>query len=582
MLFAVLFLVVALYKEFFRPAVSFFIVIVFLNITGILSPEEVMHGFGNEQLAVIMLLLIISDIVRKSSVVDAFFFKMVGSAAAKKPFLRRMMIVVALFSSFFNNTPLVAMMMPHVAKWSRKNQVPVSQLMIPLSYAAILGGCITLVGTSTNLIVNGMAIDAGLESLHILDFTPVGLPMLLIGLVYLLIVGAKWLPSVDGAITDFMEHSRDYLLEVEVKADSQLIGKSVEKGGLRNLQGLFLVEILRNKELITPISPQEKIEKEDVLIFSGNTKAIEELVNPAWGLTLPRSCEQHVKNKQVVSEVVVSHNSYLIGKRLKDSDFRGKYDSAIIAVHRNGEKLSGKIGHIELRAGDVLLVFGGKDFQKRTKGNQAFYSISEVHEPEDVNVRKVGVLLVVVLLAIVLSAFHLFSLFTGLLLALMIAVFMKIVPIHEIRKGLDFNLLFLLAAGLALGKAMINSGAAQFVAEGLLQSNELLNPFGLILGIFLLTNLMSSYMTNKAAIAIIFPISLTLAQSLQLPLAPFILVVCFGAAANFITPIGYQTNLMVYGPGGYTFRDFFKIGLPLTLIYALVCTTILCLTYNLF
>jgi di/tricarboxylate transporter len=582
MLCAVLFLVVALYKELFRPAVSFFIVIVLLNISGILSPQDVMHGFGNEQLAVIMLLLIISDIIRKSSVVDAFFFKILGSAKTKKPFLKRMMVVVALFSSFFNNTPLVAMMMPHVSKWSRQSGVPVSQLMIPLSFAAILGGCITLVGTSTNLIVNGMAVDAGLPGLHILDFTPVGLPMLIIGVGYLLIFGGRWLPNVEGAVVDFIEHSRDYLLEVQVKPTSRLIGKTVEEGGLRQLQGLFLVEIIRSGELITPVSPGEKLEEEDVLIFTGNTKSIEELADPALGLTLPKACEQHFKDKQVVSEVVVSHNSYLIGKRVQDSDFRGKYDSAIIAVHRNGEKLSGKIGDIRLRAGDVLLVFGGKDFQKRTSGNQAFYSITKVLEPEAPNVKKVGAVLVAVLLAIVLSAFGLFPLFTGLLVVLLLAVFLKIVPLHEIRKGMDFNLLFLLAMGLAMGKAMINSGAAAFVAEGLLQFSAFLNPFGLLLGIFLVTNVMSSYMTNKAAIAILFPISMMIAGSMALPVAPFILVVSFGAAANFITPIGYQTNLMVYGPGGYTFRDFFRIGFPLTLIYAVVCATILCVTYNLF
>ena len=582
MLGSVLFLLIALYSEVVRPTVAFFIVVVFLNVVGILKPSDVLHGFANEQLAVIILFLIISDIVRKSSVVDAFFYRILGTSGSLKPFLGRMMVIVALFSTMFNNTPLVAMMMPHVSKWGRQHKVSVSQLLIPLSFATILGGCITLVGTSTNLIVNGMAVEAGLGSLEIFDFALVGLPMLVIGILYIQFFGRKLLPDTSDAVEEFMEHARDYLLETQVMPSSSLIGKTVEEARLRNLKGIFLVEIMRNNELITPIAPEERLREGDVLIFSGNTNFIDELKDPLLGLTLPKECEHLFHKKQVVSEVVISHNSYLIGRKIKNSDFRGKYDGAVVAVHRNGEKLSGKIGDISLKAGDVLLVFGGKDFQKRTAGNQAFYFISESVEPENVNIWKVSTIVGGVLLSIVLSAFGIIKLFTGLLIILLVAIFMKIVPLHEIRKGLDFNLLFLLALGLALGRGMLNSGTAEFVAQGILGYVDGLEPVMIIGGIFIVTNVFSAYVTNKAAVAILFPVSILIGQRLALPLEPFILVVAFGAAANFITPIGYQTNLMVYGPGGYTFKDFMRIGLPLTLLYALVCTLVLGLTYKLF
>jgi len=581
MFMAIGLLLVLLYTEYFRPTVSFFLVIVMLNVVGVIDPQDVLSGFANEQLAVIILFLAISDVIRKSSVVDNFFFQLMGRTNSKKKFLAKMMLLVASFSSFFNNTPLVAMMLPHVNKWSVRNNVAVSKLMIPLSYAAILGGCITLVGTSTNLIVNGMAVDAGLDSLGIFDFALVGLPMLAIGIIYLMVFGPKLLPDADGVVSEFIEHSRDYLIEAEVKSGSGIIGRSVEEAGLRNMESLFLVEILRDDKLITPISPEEELMEGDVLIFTGNTQSIDELKNPRLGLTLPKACETLVNDKSVVTEVVVSQNSYLIGRRVKDSEFRGKYDGAIVAVHRNGERLSGKIGDINLRAGDVLLVFGGKDFQIRTSGNQAFYSISEITEPDNVNFTRVGVVILGLIFSIVLAALGIMKLFTGLIVVLLAALMMKIVPPHEIRKGMDFNLIFLLALGLALGKAMLNSGAAEYLSGWVLLMADYIHPVGLLGFLFIITNILSAYITNKAAIAIIFPISMVTAQTLSLPLPPFIMVVAFGAAASFISPIGYQTNLMVYGPGGYTFRDFFRIGLPLSILYALVCTLVLSLTYNL-
>ena len=581
MLLSIVLLLVALYTEIFRPTVSFFLVIVLLNVFGILEPADVLSGFANEQLAVIILFLAISDIVRKSSVVDSFFYNLMGNARSGNTFLFRMMMLVASFSSFFNNTPLVAMMLPHVSEWSNKNKIGASKLLIPLSYAAILGGCMTLVGTSTNLIVNGMAVDAGLESLRIFDFFWVGFPMLLLGMIYLLIFSNKFLPNTEDAISDFLEHSRDYLLETKIKKGSNVIGKTVEGAGLRNLESLFLVEIMRDDRSITPISPEQELHAGDILIFTGNTKSIEELRNPDLGLTLPKSCESLVDEKSLMTEVVVSQNSYLIGRKVKDSEFRGKYDGAIVAVHRNGEKLSGKIGDISLKAGDVLLVFGGKDFRIRTSGNQAFYSISEISEPENVNFTKVGLVILGLIVSIVLAAMGMIKLFSGLIVVLLIALLLKIVPPHEIRKGMDFNLIFILALGLALGKAMLNSGAAEYISNWVLNLSHYLHPVGLIAFLFIVTNILSAYITNKAAIAIIFPVSMITAQTLNLPLPPFIMVVAFGAAASFISPIGYQTNLMVYGPGGYTFKDFFKIGLPLTILYAVVCTLVLGFTYNL-
>lgn len=574
-LFSIVFLLSALYLEWFRPTVVFFIAILFLVIGGVLTPSEALHGFGNEQLAVIILLLIISDIFRKSSVIDVLFNKLFGKSNSLSRFRFSMMLLVASFSAFFNNTPLVAMMMPYVNRWSNQKKVSASKLLIPLSYAAILGGCVTLIGTSTNLIVNGMAVDNGFEPLGIFDFTAVGLPMLILGVLYLSLFGNKLLPSKSTDAEKLYKQSREFFIETMVKSNSPLLGKAVESAGLRNLKGLYLVELIRDEHSITPVSPDEILQEEDTLIFAGETTAVEEISKSDLGLTLPKTVERMIDKKSSINEIVVSFNSSLIGKKVMDTDFRARFDAAIVAVHRNGEKLSGKIGEIELRAGDVLLVFSGSDFLSRTKNNQAFYILTHTEEPEDINVTKVSLVFLSLLASIIISATTTIPLIIGLSVVLMLAIFMKIVPLNEIRKGMDFELIMLIAFGLAFGKAMINSGASLYIADLFMLLNNYVGSIGFLMIMFIVTNILAAYITNKAAVAILFPISIALAADLGFNPIPFILIVSFGAAANFITPIGYQTNLMVYGPGGYSFKDFMKVGMPLTILYMIVSALIL-------
>ena len=335
---------------------------------------------------------------------------------------------------------------------------------------------------------------------------------------------------------------------------------------------------MRGDKLITPVSPYEVLQAGDGLIFTGVTSAIGELEKPSMGLSLPKSSK--IKDIKDVIELVISHNSRLIGSKIQDSDFRGKYDGSILAVHRNREKLSGKIGDIEMRAGDVLLVLIGSEFYKRVAEVQAFYVISKKQKTSDIEPWKLAIMVGGIIGAVILQAVGAVPLFYSLFSLLGVVLVMDMIPFTIIRKGFDFNLVILLAFGLAFGKAMINSGAADYLAEGILTLAKPLGFTGLIGGIFLITNILSSYITNKAAVAILFPISVTIANTMGYDVQPFILVVCYGAAASFITPIGYQTNLMVYGPGGYTFKDFFRIGLPLTLLYMIVCVVVLNYLYN--
>ena len=579
LLATIVFLLSALYLEWFKPTVSFFIAILVFIFGGILTPSEALNGFANEQLAVIVLLLIISDIFKKSSVVNVLFHRLFSRSENVSSFKLGMMTVVASFSAFFNNTPLVSMMMPYTNNWAIKNKVAPSKLLIPLSYAAILGGCVTLVGTSTNLIVNGLAIDAGFKSLSIFDFTTVGLPMMVIGIIYLLLFGNKLLPDTRSTKEDGNKGSREFFVETQIKANSKLINQTVESSGFRALKGLYLVEVVRNDLSFSPVAPDFILRQDDALFFAGETKALEEIKEGSLGLTLPKIVDRLLGEKSSTNEVVVSFNSFLIGQKVKETDFRARFDAAIVAIHRNGERLSGKIGDMELNAGDVLLVFSGSNFISRAKNNRSFYILSHTEEPENINVKKVSLVFSALVFSVILSASTSVSLLLCLACVLLLGILLKIMPLNEIRKGLDFDLIILIAFGLAFGKAMMNSGASIYLADGFLLLQNYLSPTLFLMLIFLITNVLAAYITNKAAVAILFPISVSIAIQLGLNPIPFILIVSFGAAANFITPIGYKTNLMVYGSGGYNFKDFMKIGWPLTLIYMVVSSVILGTVY---
>lgn len=573
------FIVISLYKEIIGPAFTFFIGVIILGFFGILTPKEILSGMANEQIAVIILLLLIGNIIRKTDIIDWLFDRVFRNTSTYRGFLGRMIFVVAGFSAFLNNTPLVAIMMPYVHNWGKKNNITPSKLLIPLSYAAILGGCATLIGTSTNLIVNGMVTDqliiSGLEPLELFDFTLVGLPMIFFGSAYLILFGNKLLPSRKDVMSDFSSKAREYLVEARIKSNSKIIGKTIEEAGLRNLKGLYIVEVSRGKQILSAVSPTVVLQEGDVLVFAGDTETIAEMINSDIGLALTQVGMFSRRSHTAVLEVVVSHNSSLIAKTVRQTGFRGKYDAAILAVHRNGERISGKIGKVRLKAGDVLLLLAGDDFNIRSNDTNDFYLISRIREFKNLELYKSIILIGGLFAAITISALGVISLFMALMILMVVILALKITSPKDIPKSIDYNLAIIIVLSLALGTAMIKTGMADIIANFIISVFKPFGSIGLLFGIFLITNLLASYITNKAAAAIIFPISVTAAINLGLPTTPFILIVAFGAAANFITPIGYQTNLMVYGPGGYSFKDYMKIGFPLTIIYMFTAVFIL-------
>ncbi len=577
------FLVIALYKEFIGPALAFMIVVIVLGVSQVLTPSEILAGFANEQIAVIIMLLLLGDVYRQTSVLDIFFDWIFKSAKSEKGFMARMMLVVAPLSGFLNNTPLVALLIPYVHSWSRRNGKMASKLLIPLSFAAILGGCATLIGTSTNLIVNGLVTDQliipHLKPLGIFDFLPVGVPMIIIGTIYMLTIGRRLLPERKGIIEKFSGNQKQYIVEARITKNSSIIGKSIKEANLRNLDGLFLADVIRQDIIITSAPNDTILQEEDILLFTGNSSSVVDLVDSSSDFEIPSVGMFARKKDTEVLEIVVSHNSSFIRKTLKEINFRAKYDGTAIAIHRNGETLSGKLGSVRLVPGDSILLLTGTYFPERMANSQDFYLISRLKEIHRIGVGKTIFLVAGTIAVILFSILGIIQLFNGLMVLITSIILLKIANPKQLAKSVDYELGIIIALSLALGTAMIKTGVADMFAGAIMSVFKPMGSVGILAGIYLITSLLAAFITNKAAVAVVFPVSLSLAIELGAAPLPFILVVAFAAAANFMTPIGYQTNLMIYGPGGYRFRDFLRVGTPLTILYGVVTILVLGFLY---
>ncbi len=583
--FVIIFIVISLYKQWLSPALSFIVGVLILGISGILEPKEILAGFSNEQIAVIILLLLISEIIQQTGLTDQIFDLFFRQSKSYKQFLGRIILVVSTLSAFLNNTPLVAVMMPYVHNWSKNSgHITPSKILIPLSYTSILGGCATLIGTSTNLIVNSMIeeqdIIPGLRNLEMFEFAWVGLPMIIIGGIYLLVFSYRLLPENKDFFDEFKANARQYLVETQVKEHAQIVGKSVSEANLRNLRGLFLVKIIRGENEISPVNPDMKLQQKDILVFAGDTTTIADLLHNNKDLEAVESDMVLASRASThLVEGVVAYNSWLENKSIKASQFRSHYDAAVVAVLRGGEKLTGKIGSIVLKAGDVLLMIAGRDFDRTVQGKNDFYILSENKKLPKVQAWKTVLPLVGLLLAIFFSTFKIVPLFLSASVLLAMLLMLKVSPSTQILRRIDYNLVMIIAMSLALGIGMTKSGVAKIIADFM---ETIVIPFGdigVLIGIYMFTTIIGSLVLNKAAVALLFPVVLTLSLQMDINPIPLILCMTFAAAANFLTPIGFQTNMMVYGPGGYSFKDYFYLGLPLTIIYMFVTVSVLKIIY---
>ena len=572
-------LVISLYKEWVNPALSFFGAVVALLLSGVLDPGEALMGLANQQVATIFLLMLITAGIR-SIFGGGFFLKLFKDNLSPRAFMLRMMAFVSTLSAFLNNTPIVAFMVPYVKDWADRNNHSGSKFLIPLSFATITGGMITVIGTSTNLILLGLINEYGQQGLVYSDFVYLGILVTLFTWAYFYFVGYKLLPSNPPGIESIKGHIKEYIVETVVFGGSPLVGKSVADAGLRNLKDLFLVEVIRGDRVISPVAPGEVLEANDYLYFSGNTQSIYKLINEDNGLKIPKEDRMESRGQFNFTEAVVPANSDLIGMRIKDSDFRNRYNASIVALHRNGKRVSGKVGGMVLSGGDFLLLLAGEN-PRAAFGERNLFLISKSLKVFEKRPWWIGTLGVLSFATLVLGITGVVPLFTACLLILLALVVGKVLNLVEIRRHLDLNLLLVLVCSLAIGVALVKSGAGDSIAHFILSHVQSLGTVPVLATLFLATTLLTALITNAAAVSIMFPVAMSLAQITGIPSTPFFIAIAFAASGDFITPIGYQTNLMVYGPGGYSFKDFFKVGLPLTVVYMVTCIGFIAWYYRL-
>ncbi|MBU2977348.1 SLC13 family permease [Alteromonas sp. C1M14] len=556
----------ALIASNMRPSTIFALAVLFLLISQQITFDEVLENLTNKGLITLILLLLVSSAIDKTALIKQIGRKLVAPSFSLSYW--RLFGLTFFSSALLNNTAIVASLIGPI----KQNQYhPASRLLIPLSYSAILGGTVTLIGTSTNLIVDSFLQEHGHPGFAFWDFTLYGL---IAGLScgVLMFVLSTWLPDIANKQNNY----REYIVEAEVEADSELIGKTVEENHLRNLPELFLVEIVRDKQLVTPVTPDFVILEGDKLIFSGNVQNLDSLSH-IKGLTMFAEADGILREN--LTEVIISNRAQIIGQTIKALGFRALFDAAVVAIRRDGEQLSGKLGEIKLQAGDFLLLAAGPDFQTRQSISKNFFILSEQKIARPLSNRQEWITMGGFLITVGLSAMHIINLGLGLLFFAAVLVAAKVTNSGEIKRNMPLNLIVVIVGALTLATALENAGVIALSTELLMPYLSDSNWFIALASIYLLTLILTEFVTNNAAAALMFPFAYGVAGIIGAPLMPFALAVAFAASASFISPYGYQTNLLVFNAANYRFKHFIKIGLPISLTYSSIVLLLLNMTY---
>jgi di/tricarboxylate transporter len=542
-----------------------------LLVGGILTPRQALAGLANEGMATVGVLYVVVTGLRETGAIGWISGSLLRRPHSLTGAQIRLMLPAAGLSAFLNNTPVVAMLIPAVQDWAKRYSLPVSRLLLPLSYASIVGGTCTLVGTSTNLVVNGLLLsETALEGLGMFDLAWIGVPVSVGVIVAVLVLGKALLPVRRPVISQLAD-AREYTVEMLVEPDSPLEGKSVEDAGLRQLPGMYLIEVDRGGRVLPAVSPHERLKGDDRLVFAGIVESVADLrrirgLIPATDQVFKLDSPRH---ERCLVEAVVSDSFPLMGKTVREGRFRTLYNAAVIAVARNGERLRRKVGDIVLRAGDTLLLETRHSFLEQHRNSRDFLLISRLDDFRPPRHERAGVAVFIVFMMVLAVAAGWLSMLKAAMLAAGFMIITRCTSGSIARRAVDWQVLIVIAASLGIGTAMQASGAAHVIANAFISGSGD-SPLMALGMVFVVTAVFTSVITNNAAAVLMFPIALASASRLGVSFMPFVITIMIAASASFATPIGYQTNLMVYGPGGYRFGDYLRIGVPLTVLVGVI------------
>lgn len=573
-------LLVSLIREIARPDLSLLGSVGILLACGVLTPEQAFGGFSNTALLAVGALFVVAAGVQRTgalSFVDRILFSKSKNLRAT---LLRLMLPTAVMSAFLNNTPIVAMLMPRVQEWSKRSGIPASKLLIPLSYAAILGGMITLIGTSTNLLVSGFLLSAGYPPLGFFDLTWVGLPVALVVIVYFVLVGHRFLPDRKSASDRSDAHLGQCFFEVRVSARSPVVGLSVEEVGLRSLRDAYLVHVRRGEHIITS-SPELILQSGDTLTFLGNLSVLDQLLERPGFDRVVESLDGGTSLTLPLYEAVVSSGSQLVGHTLRDVDFRENYNGVVLGIRRKDEMIEGPLARIPLRAGDLLLIEAHNGFDRKwnARRDEFYLVVSRRDKRPKMKSGKAPLALLILVLVVLLAALEIMPIATTAFLGALAMIGTRCLTGREARQSVDVSLLVVIGAAIGLGSAMESSGLAGTLGGSIVRISSGFGPVFVLAAVYISTSILTELITNNAAAILMLSIGLAAAESTGISPVPMAVAVAIAASASFMTPIGYQTNLMVMSAGGYRFADYLRTGVFVNLIVAVTAIAIISLKW---
>ncbi len=548
--------------------------------TGVLTPEEGVLGFSNPAPITVAAVLVLSaGLIRTGAVVKlgTRISRLGGSSELGQ--ITVILITVGVMSAFINNTAAVAMFIPIALGVARDKKISPSKLLIPVSFAGILGGICTYIGTSTNIIVGSVLEAQGYQPFTMFEFSPLGSLFLVIGVGYLLFIGRRFLPerrTQEDLTAGY--HLRNYLTELVIQPRSRLIGKTLKESELSLANDIQVLEIRRNKQRLASLLPDIVLAEGDVLIVKGNIDNIIR-VREAEGVAIhPRVKfkDEDLESPQVVlAECVISANSGLIGKTIKEIDFRRRFQATALAIRRHGGEIREKLGRVHLHFGDTLLIQGRRDRLDGLSNSQDFMLIMEDSSTPRYRKRKMTIAVLIFAAVIAAAAFGLVPIMVAALLGALAMILTNCLTIQEGYEALDMRIIFLIAGTLSLGLALQKTGGAKLIADQLIGFAGPYGPHAVLAVLYLLTMILTELMSNNATAALLTPIAIEIASGMGVDVRPFAFCIAFAASASFLSPIGYQTNTLVYGPGGYRFTDYMRVGFPISLSTWLLSTLLI-------
>lgn len=543
-----------------------------LFLTGIITIEEAFAGFANPAVVTVWAIYMMSDGMARVGVADMIgsrILRFAGSSEARLIFF--IMLTVGVMSAFTNNIGATAVLLPAVVGIGSQTNIPASKLLIPLAFGSLLGGLTTLIGTPPNLLVSAVLVEAGLQPFQLLDFTPMGVIILGVSIVYMVVIGRRLLPerrevTHSDLARDY--HLRDYLYELRVLPNSPLVGKSLEQAGLGKSYDLTIIALVHNGDMLLELLPETVIHANDRLVSKGSVQemlALQERIGVSFDANVHVRVRDLISADTTLAELVVSQRADFIGQTLAEADFRNRYGLTVLAIWHDSAHITASLEDVPLRLGDVLLVHGRRERMESLRSHNGFLVLG----PLEIETRRrhkapLAVAIFVGMIGLVLVG--LLPISAAAVLGTVLFILTGVMTMEEAYHAVEWKSVFLIAGMLPMGVAMQNTGAAQLLADTIISLVGGLGPRGLLLGLLTLTTLLTGFMSNAAAAVLVAPIAITAAQRLGLSPYAFVLGVGMAASSAFVTPVGHQANVLVYGPGGYRFFDYTKVGVPLTLL----------------